>query len=63
MALVNQNLVSEGERHPSNKLSKINQSAPAIGLEYFGYQQTFTKFFPKLVQRYALDVLDWLEED
>jgi hypothetical protein len=30
-----------------------------VGLEYFGYQQTFRKFFPKLVQSYALDALDW----
>jgi hypothetical protein len=33
-----------------------------VGLECFGYQQTFAKFFPKLVQSYALDALDWLEE-
>ncbi len=33
-----------------------------VGLECFGYQQTFSKFFPKLVQSYALDALDWLEE-
>jgi hypothetical protein len=33
-----------------------------VGLECFGYQQTFSKFFPKLVQSYALDSLDWLEE-
>jgi len=33
-----------------------------VGLECFGYQQTFSKFFPKLVQSYALDALDWLED-
>ncbi len=33
-----------------------------VGLECFGYQQTFSKFFPKLVQSYALDALDWFEE-
>jgi hypothetical protein len=33
-----------------------------VGLEIFGYQQTFIKFFPKLVQSYALDALDWLED-
>jgi len=34
-----------------------------VGLECFGYQQTFSKFFPKLVQSYALDALDWLEDN
>lgn len=29
-----------------------------VSLECFGYQQTFSKFFPKLVQSYALDALD-----
>jgi hypothetical protein len=33
-----------------------------VGLECFGYQQTFSKFFSKLVQSYALDALDWLED-
>jgi len=33
-----------------------------VGLECFGYKQTFTKFFPKLGQSYALDALDWLED-
>jgi len=29
-----------------------------VGLECFGYQQTFSKFFSKPVQSYALDALD-----
>ena len=33
-----------------------------VGLECLGYQHTFAKFFPKLVQSYALDALDWLED-
>jgi len=33
-----------------------------VGLECFGYQQTFSKFFSKLVESYALDALDWFEE-
>ena len=33
-----------------------------VGLEIFGYQLTFSKFFQKLVQSYALDALDWLED-
>lgn len=33
-----------------------------MGLECFGHQQTFGKFFQKLVQSYALDALDWFEE-
>jgi hypothetical protein len=33
-----------------------------VGLECFAYQQSFSKFFPKLVQSYALDALDWLDE-
>ncbi|MBM4332980.1 MAG: hypothetical protein FJ117_17500 [Deltaproteobacteria bacterium] len=33
-----------------------------VGLECFGYQQTFSRFFQKLVQSYALDALDWFEE-
>jgi hypothetical protein len=32
-----------------------------VGLECFSHQQTFSKFFKKLVQSYALDALDWLE--
>ncbi|MBM4305132.1 MAG: hypothetical protein FJ123_00200 [Deltaproteobacteria bacterium] len=34
----------------------------AVGLECFGHQETFNKFFPKLVQSYALDALDWFDE-
>ncbi len=33
-----------------------------VGLDCFSYHQTFSKFFPKLVQSYALDALDWLDE-
>lgn len=33
-----------------------------LGLECFGHQQTFSKFFSKLVKSYALDALDWLED-
>jgi hypothetical protein len=33
-----------------------------VGLESFGHWQTFSKFFKKLIQSYALDALDWLEE-
>ena len=33
-----------------------------VALECFGYQQTFGKFFPKLVQSYRLDAPDWLDE-
>ncbi len=33
-----------------------------VGLECFGHQQTFGRFFQKLVQSYALDALEWLEE-
>ena len=33
-----------------------------VGLECFGHQQTFSKFFSKLVKSCALDALDWLEE-
>ncbi len=29
-----------------------------VGLECFGYQQTFSKFFSKLVERYALNAID-----
>ncbi len=31
-----------------------------VGLECFGHQQTFGKFFRKIVQSYALDALDYL---
>jgi hypothetical protein len=34
-----------------------------VGLECFGHQQTLSKFFPKLVQSYALDALDWLQDN
>ena len=34
-----------------------------VGLECFGHQQTFSKFFQKLIQSYALDALDWLGEE
>jgi len=34
-----------------------------VGLECFGHQHTFQKFFPKLIQSYALDALDWLTEN
>ncbi len=33
-----------------------------VGMESFGHWQTFSKFFKKLIQSYALDALDWLEE-
>jgi ARG and Rhodanese-Phosphatase-superfamily-associated Protein domain len=33
-----------------------------VGVECFSYQQTFSKFFSKQVQSYALDALDWLED-
>ncbi len=33
-----------------------------VGVECFGQQQAFAKFFQKLVQSYALDALDWIEE-
>ncbi|MGD0625698.1 MAG: DUF6569 family protein [Thermodesulfobacteriota bacterium] len=33
-----------------------------VGLECFGHQQTFGRFFQKLIRSYALDALDWLEE-
>ncbi len=32
------------------------------GLECFYHQQTFAKFFSKLVQSYALDAIDWHQE-
>ena len=33
-----------------------------VGMESFGHWQTFSKFFKKLIQSYALDALDWLED-
>ncbi|MEJ5376518.1 MAG: DUF6569 family protein [bacterium] len=33
-----------------------------LGIECFGYQATFQRFFEKLVASYALDALDWLQE-
>jgi hypothetical protein len=33
-----------------------------VGLECFGYQHTFSRFFTKLVQSYALDALDGVDE-
>jgi hypothetical protein len=33
-----------------------------VGLECFYHHQTFAKFFPKLVQSYALDALDWYRD-
>jgi hypothetical protein len=33
-----------------------------VGMESFGHWQTFSKFFKKLMQSYALGALDWLEE-
>jgi hypothetical protein len=32
------------------------------GLECFYHQKTFAKFFPKLVQSYALDAIDWFQD-
>jgi hypothetical protein len=37
-------------------------SAKVGGLECFGHWQTFSKFFKKLVQSYALDEIDMHEE-
>ena len=33
------------------------------GLELYGYQDTFGKFFEKLVQSYALDAIDWMKDE
>ena len=33
-----------------------------LGLEIFGFQDTFTRFFGKLVKSYALDAIDWMGE-
>lgn len=32
------------------------------GIELFSYYNTFQPFFGKLVESYALDAIDWLEE-
>src|SRR4030042_3473045 len=37
-------------------------NAKVVGLECFGHWQTFSKFFKKLVQSYALDAIDMFEE-
>jgi len=37
-------------------------NAKVVGLECFGHWQTFSKFFKKLVQSYALDAIDMHEE-
>jgi len=34
-----------------------------VGLDSFGKQTTFSKVFKKLVESYALDAIDWLEEE
>lgn len=34
-----------------------------IGLEVFGYYSTFTEFFGKLIKSYALDAIDWRDEN
>jgi hypothetical protein len=34
----------------------------AVGMEAFGKPETFSKAFNKLVESYALDAVDWLEE-
>ena len=33
-----------------------------LGMECFGHWQTFSKFFKKLIQSYALDAIGMLEE-
>jgi hypothetical protein len=33
-----------------------------VGLDSFGKQTTFSKVFKKLIESYALDAIDWLEE-
>ena len=33
-----------------------------VGMECFEYQDTFTRFFSKLVKSYALDAIDWARE-
>lgn len=37
-------------------------NAKVVGLECFGHWQTFSKFFKKLIQSYALDAIDMYEE-
>ncbi len=32
-----------------------------VGAELFGYEDTFSRFFQRLVRSYALDALDWME--
>jgi hypothetical protein len=32
------------------------------GLDAFGHDQIFTKFFGRLIKSYALDAIDWLEQ-
>ena len=34
-----------------------------VGLDSFGKHHTFSKVFNKLIESYALDAIDWLEED
>jgi len=34
-----------------------------VGLDSFGKQATFSKVFKKLIESYALDAIDWLEEE
>jgi hypothetical protein len=34
-----------------------------VGLDSFGKQSTFSKVFKKLIESYALDAIDWLEDD
>ena len=46
---------------PVGALFAINDEV--VGLECFGHQQTFSKFFQKLIQSYALDALDWPGEE
>jgi hypothetical protein len=34
-----------------------------VGLDSFGKQTTFSKVFKKLIESYALDAIDWIEEE
>ena len=34
-----------------------------VGLDSFGKQTTFSKVFKKLIESYALDAIDWLDEE
>jgi hypothetical protein len=34
-----------------------------VGLDSFGKQTTFSKVFKKVIESYALDAIDWLEEE